>query len=211
MKLKELLLRSQRISGTRKPITIINPNYYHEFFTWLKESNIRIAFKAFIALCLSGGLRVSEALAVRRRDLNLESGFFRVRVLKKSMTVKRSKTINGVEKTYHLAANKVFRDAKLHPVAIEIINEYLRVSSIKVYDKLFPFKRNAVHKRIKRYFGALACAHMMRHSHISWLLHAEKVADLTVARMLEISRSVISSYNHVDTQAELNRVYGGKS
>lgn len=207
--LKELLLHSQRISGTRKPITIINPNYYHEFFIWLKESHLRLPFKAFIALCLSGGLRVNEALSVRRRDLNLEDGFFKVKVLKKRKTVKRHRVVDGVDEIYHLEANQVHRDAKLHPIAIEILKEYLEFHQIRTYDRLFPFKRNAVYKFVKIHFGKHSCIHMFRHSHISWMLHVEKVADATISRMLEVSRTVISSYNHVDTKAELNRLYGG--
>lgn len=211
MKLKDLLMRSQRISGTRKPITIINPTHYDAFFTWLKESNVKLPFKAFIAVCLSGGLRVSEALSLRRRDLNLADGFYRVRVLKKRSSVERHRVVDGVEETYELVANKVYRDAKLHPVAIQILQEYLDAWGIRSYDKVFPFQRNAVHKRVKRYFGKFACAHMMRHSHISWLLHNQKLPDVTVSRILEVSRNVISSYNHVDTKAVLNRAYGSKS
>lgn len=209
MKLNDLLLQTQRVSGTRKPITIINPEKYDEFFMWLKDADIRLWLKAVIAVCLSGGLRVTEVISLRKRDFDLDKGFFRLRVLKKKKKLKRTREVDGKEETYFLNTHAVHRDAKLHPIAIYIVREYLKFSGIGHHDRMFQTTRNSVYKQIKNLFGKHSCVHMLRHSHISWLLHIKKLQLMTAADIMEITPAKLVSYSHADTKTELNRLYGG--
>ena len=204
--LKDLLLESQRVSGTRKPITIVNPQKYNEFFEWLRDSDLRLQRKAFIAVTLSGGLRVSESLGLRPRHFDLEEGFFRFGVLKKKKKLTRHKVFEGKEITYHLRTNKVVRDAKLHPIARDILLKYIDSFGIKYNDRLFPFTRRAALNQIKSVLGPKGCVHSLRHSHFSWLLETEMVQK--VAKLMEVQINVVPNYSHADKKALLNKLYG---
>jgi integrase len=207
--MEDLLLQTQRVLGTRKPITIVNPIYYNEFFKRLRyASGVSLTMRALIGVALSGGLRVSEALSLRPCDFQLEEGFFKVRVLKKRKTITRTKRVGKTIEKYTLATHKVYRECKLHPLAIELIREYLESQSLKHFEHIFNFTRKCVHDHIRKMFGPHACPHsIFRHSHISWLLHEKKTPDITVASIMELSPRIVANYSHANRKAELEKIY----
>jgi integrase len=209
--LKDLLMHTQRVTGTHKPITIVHPDKIDQFFEWLKTAPIRLQDKALIAIMLSGGLRVSETLALRKRDFDFKEGFFRLRVLKKRKKIQKTKTVDGKEETYFLTTHKVYRDAKLHPEAVKIVQEYIDFYGIRHHDRLFPMKRNAAYKHVKRIFGRHSCTHSMRHTHASWLLNTMQVPLATAADVMKITPDKLACYNHADVKATLSKLLNRKN
>jgi len=181
--MRDLLIKSQRITGGRKPITVIDPSRVEEFFQRLRDSDLPLLLKAFIAVSLSGGLRVSETLSLR--PCNISDGIAKIKVLKKKVTV--------------------YREFNLHPIAQELLNQ---IKGVKNYARYFSFNRNTVYKQIKRVFGNGTSPHSIaRHSHISYLLHTKNINHMKVARLMEINSHVVASYNHLNTRTELKKIW----
>lgn len=201
--MEDCLLHSQRVSGTRRPITIVNPSYYEAFFVRLGACDrIELELRAFVALTLSGGLRVNEALALRPVDAQLEKSTFRVR-----RVLKKNKTIQGTHGP--LDVNIVPRDCVFHPVALTLLKELLNQGGIKHFQRIFNMHRSHIDVRLKELFGPAFCAHSLRHSHVSWLLHSKNQSEMAVSRMMEMSVQVVSSYNHIDRIERLGKLYKG--
>jgi integrase len=208
VKLDDLLLEAQRVSGTRRPITIINPRFWDQFFEWLRDAKgIQLQDKALVAIGLSGGLRVTEELSLHLRAFNLDNGFYKLKVLKKSKHVERTRIVDGKEEKRFLKAHDVHRDALLHPIAVQILRDYVKYYRIKYHDRLFTFTRMSAYRRIKNIFGRNSCPHMLRHSHASWLLHIKKKPIATAADIMKITPDKIIAYSHADTQTELTNLY----
>jgi integrase len=201
--LRELTILSQRISGTRRPCLVIDPARYDEFFHRLKDApGIDLEVKAWIAVSVSAGLRVTESLALRPADFDLAGGYFKVRVLKKREFI-RSKTTGEM-----LRVHKVTRDCKLHSVALELLTQYLTTVTRRHFESVFQFSRQHGFNLIRGIFGEGASPHTIaRHSHMSWLLHEKEQSDATVARMMEVSQAVVSSYSHVNGRAKLDKLF----
>lgn len=193
MILQDLFIQSQRRSGTHRPIQVINPEYYNEFFERLKnEVSVPLYFKAFITFALSGGLRVSEALSVRVCEVNTKTGSYQVTVLKKRVG----------------EGHQVKREVELHPIAMELFIKYLKATpELKYFSFAFDFSRDHAGRMIRKLFGAHACPHSIcRHSHISWL-HAQGMSPSTISRIVEIDINTTQAYNHVDRRAIMRRAY----
>lgn len=182
--MRDLLIKSQRITGGRKPITVIDPDKIEEFFQRLTDSDLSLPLKAFIAVSLSGGLRVSEALSLRPCDIN-DTGIAKIKVLKKKVPV--------------------YREFQLHPIAQSLMGQ---LKGIKHYSRYFSFNRNTVYKQVKKIFGEGTSPHSIaRHSHISYLLHTKNINHMKVARLMEVGSHVVASYNHLNTRNELKKIW----
>ncbi len=184
--MRDLLIRSQRVTGGRKSITVIDPSRIDEFFNRLKDSDIPIHIKTFIAISLSGGLRVSEALTLRPADFSDDIG--KIRVLKKKA--------------------EVYREFRLHPIAANLLEEYKKRKGINHFGYLFKFTRNHAYKQVKKIFGEGTSPHAIaRHSHISFLIHSKGLHPMKVARLMEVGIHVVASYNHLNTVKELKTLW----
>jgi integrase len=200
----QFLLHSQRVNGTRKPITIINPSQYHEFLAFLssEQCNIDLLTKIVIATGLSGGFRVSELLSIKTSQVNLDTGIIsNIKVLKKKSFVKNNKGDD-------IPAHEVYRSALIHPSALPLIREYLNAYKSNESALLIPRKRNWIHTRVKELFGPASCSHaVFRHSFISYLLRVKQADTLGVVALMKISPQVIPAYSHVNTLEELKNLY----
>lgn len=184
--MKDLLIQSQRVTGGRKPITVIDPSRLNEFFKRLADSDLGLQFKTLIAVSLSGGLRVSEALSVRPCDL--DSDIIKIKVLKKKVPV--------------------YREFKLHPIAKTLLTKYRDTTPIKHFGKYFNLTRNQVYKLVRKTFGEGTSPHSIaRHSHMSYLIHVKRLSQLKVARLMEVWPHVVASYNHLNTRKELKNIW----
>lgn len=200
--MKQFLIMSQRTTGTRKPVAIIDPARHEDFYRALKMApELSLMEKAIIAVSLSGGLRVSEALSLKPCNYNPNTQRFTVKVLKKPQYVRN-------KKHEMIKAHEVNRVFQLHPVASELLQAYLKASPKKYLGYLFPVTRQYVFKKIKEIFGQHACPHSIaRHSHITWLLHHRNRDVMSVSRLVAISPRIVESYNHINTEKELEEIY----
>lgn len=177
-----MFLKTQRMSGRGSKITVIEPSQYLEFFETLKVTQMDPQFKAFLAIAVSGGCRVTEALNLKVGHIDNE-GHFKIKVLKK-------RTIEPV-----------YRPCMLCPVAFQIVKEYIK--DLNQFDLLFRMHRSTVHRHIKKHFGPDACSHSIaRHSHISWLLHNQDIPTAKVAVEMAMLTHVVDAYNHANIEVE---------
>ncbi len=172
---------TQRMTGRGSDITVIEPSKYLQFFKEIKDNKtMDNDFRAFLALGVSGGCRVSETLALKAGSIS-PTGSFQVRVLKKRTVA------------------PVFRTCQLCPMALQIVQEYIQERNLKKSDLLFKMHRTTVHRRMKKHFGPEACSHSItRHSHISWLLHSQKIHVAGVSAEMKILSHAIDYYNHAN-------------
>jgi integrase len=189
MSIERLMMQSERVSGKGSEITVIDPRFYETFFEELKaRSDINIAIRAFLAVAVSGGCRVSEALGIKVCDID-DQGNFKVRVLKKRKE------------------EPIYRPCKLHPAAHEIVREYIRTKKLRYLAYLFSFSRSYVHRQIKKLFGEGACTHTARHSHFSWLLFTQKLSIMEVATEMKVRPHVVEQYAHLNVQVKQSERY----
>jgi integrase len=200
-KLTDLLLHTQRGGSTqRKSLTIIDPDKLHEFFVYLDESSLPDTIKAILATMLSGGLRVSEALSLRRCDLDLDNEVATVTVLKKA-NFRTSKTTGK-----KLKCEKVRREFPLHPIAIKYLKRQQKGK--RHFGKIFEMSRNLVWRKCRE-FHKNFCPHSLRHSHISSRLHAQNESVALVADVIKIDAGTVASYNHINLK-KVNKGYWRK-
>lgn len=188
--LKDFLIESTRLTGERRPITVVDPQKFDAFIKAIPQSNEMVkTYKVLLACLITGGLRVSEGLKLRKWDFFEEGGqlYFRSVVLKKGSKLKRI--------------------CLVHPALRPLVEA--RLEKLRAYDLLFNVTRQAVWQKFKSVFGADACPHSIaRHSYISWLLHEKKISPLEAARVVEVKVTTVESYNHPNVKATLNNLYG---
>lgn len=191
-----MFLQTQRMSGKGSKITVIEPSQYLEFFETLKnDSSMDPQFKAFLAIAVSGGCRVSEALSIRVGSVDSD-GHFKVKALKKNR--KKKNKFTGI--VTH-SDREVIRPCMLCPTAHQIVKEYCK--NLNPFDLMFKFHRATVHRHIKKHFGPNACSHSIaRHSHISWLLHDQNISNVKVGVEMAMLTHVVDLYNHANIEVE---------
>lgn len=180
-----MFLQTQRMSGRGSKITVIEPCHYLDFFKELKgRQDIELWFKAYLAVSVSGGCRVSETLSIKAGEIDSQ-GHFKVRVLKKRTEA------------------PIYRPCILSPDALSIVQEYINTKQLTPFERLFKFNRSTVHRQIKKHFGSDACSHSIsRHSHISWLLHNLNIPIHKVAVEMAMLTHVVDAYNHANIEVE---------
>jgi integrase len=199
--MKHLTLTILRKSGQRRPITLLDPLKIEQAFAAIQAAPESLEIRTFLAVALSGGCRISEALALRPRDLDLAAGTFQVKVLKK----RRSYTSRHTGK--ELACTQVLRTAGLHPVAIQLLQELTSLTKPKHFEHLFKVSNSTIDRAIARLLGESACAHSLRHSHISWQAHVLGRSEMEVMESMEISRSALPTYFHVEKTRYAQNLY----
>ncbi|WP_413560738.1 hypothetical protein [Bdellovibrio sp. HCB209] len=156
--------------------------------TVLADENIDREYKAFFAVCLSGGLRVSEGLALTKANFIEDDGclFFKVSVLKKRRHEERW--------------------CRVHPAAQSFVKEVL---ATKV-GTLFDWDPSTCLRRIKRHFQVEGiCNHSLRHSAISYYLFEEKRTKEETAKLCHVSSKIIDTYAHLDERKVLKEMFKG--
>lgn len=200
--IQQMLLKDQRVNGTRRHLIIIDPSQFEAFFGALRDSTeLNLELKTFIAVSMSGGCRLSEALSIQRNKVDLNTGFIKIRVLKKRERIRGSKGLL-------IDAAKVTREFKLHPIAQALLNDYLSSHSVQNYQRIFSLAPSTIKATIVRVFGKGACNHSIaRHSYISYLLHHKNFSVEAVAKLMCIGERVVASYNHLNVRETLENVF----
>lgn len=193
--LKDYLIESVRLTGERKPILVVDPARFEGFIEAIAVTDeIPEPYRTLIAILITGGLRVSEGLSLRKRDFFTENGllYFKSPVLKKGSALKRT--------------------CLVHPSIQPLVQA--RLDMVRHYDALFPYNRKTIWRQVNKVFGKDACPHSIaRHSYISWLLHEKKITALEASRVVELKVSTIEAYNHPNVKSRLGNLFGvgGKS
>jgi integrase len=190
--MKHLTLLTQRKSGQRRMLAIVNPLRLDEAFQAIRDSGESLEIRTFLALALSGGCRISEALALRPCDLDLPAQTFQVKVLKKR------KSFTSRHTGRELRCEAVIRTAGLHPIAAALLTEYLATRGARHFEPIFRVSSSTIDRALVRLMGEHACPHSLRHSHITYQAHVLGRSELAVMDSMEISRSALPTYFHAE-------------
>lgn len=182
---------TKRLAG-EKEIAIVRGEMVPELIKTLindQEIDDRV-YKAFFIICLSGGLRVTEGLDLKKGDFIEDEGdlYANVSVLKK-----RSK--------------KETRYIKIHPEGKGFVKEVLRTK----IGQPFHWNRTTALRKIQRYFKVPGiCNHTLRHSMISYYLFEEGLSREVTAKLVHVTQKMIDNYAHLDERKVLANVFKKK-
>jgi integrase len=124
------------------------PKYWDKDFINSKVDLIQnITHKTLFFFLWRTGVRISEALSVRKKDINMDNYTVEIRWLK--------------NRRYES------RNIPLHPELRNILGYY--ITTMKAEDKIFPFSRQRADQLAKKYFEGNC--HKFRHSFaVNWLI-----------------------------------------
>lgn len=197
MDYSRFLQESKRVSGSNKPVLIVNPDLFTEFLDAVaQDTSIASELKAFILLAAGCGGRVSELLAVHKWDVT--GDYFEMNVLKKPPPKRRKPTDpkpKNVQKT---------RNCRMHPAAVPIVQDLLRHR--KPQEFLFKMNRFQALYQLKKLFGEKMDCHAFRHTHISYLMSRD-MTDLKIAKLIDITTAVVSQYAHLNQKRTLEDIF----
>ena len=189
-------------SNVDKRIPVLDPiNLRSCLETLISDQDVEDETKLLIGLLFSGGMRISEALNLKRSDFNRDnSGTYTAKV---SVLKKRKKNIE--------------RDASIHPLLNGLLAE--KLASKRYNESLFreratkrspakELKRQNALKKIKKVFGKGMTNHSLRHSNVALLLHLKYTAT-QIGRILEMTTSNVQFYSHVNASREMKNVFAG--
>ena len=144
------------------------------------------SFKALTIISLSGGLRITERLKLKKKDFLEEDGilYIRVQVLKKKRDEKRW--------------------ARIHPVATPFIKDYIK----HLIGAIVKMSQPTAYRKTRRYFKFDGvCNHSLRHSNISYMLFEEDMNHLKLSKLLHIDVNTIAHYAHLNERKTLKAIF----
>lgn len=185
-------------SAVGKPVLLIAHDQFENFLVKLRDDDeIQDEEKILYGLLISGGLRVSEALAIQRQDLDVDNDgnlFLTIKCLKKK--------------------KPVTREIIVHPVISPLVKKHLL--SKRGFERLFGnLRRTAAINRLKRTFAKdfTDCEgldlHAFKHAAISRLLFGLNYSTEKVSQIQRLSPKIISAYSHLNMRGELKEIFGG--
>lgn len=146
-------------------------------------------YKAFFCVCLSGGLRVSEGLSLRKADFFEQEGglYASVKVLKKKRQDQRY--------------------IRVHPDAVECVKSII---DSKVTE-IFQWVSVTCIRKVRGYLKVPdLCNHSLRHSAISYYLFEEKLSREETSKLVHVSSKIIDFYAHLDEKKVLRGLFKPK-
>lgn len=171
---------------SEKQIAIVKGELLADFLkTVIEDSELSSQLKAFICVAASGGLRVSEALDLKKTDFINEDGmiFVKTKVLKKRKEESRL--------------------IRIHPAAQEFISDYVK----EKVGCIFKLNASTFYRQLLEVFPVGICNHSFRHSNISFLLFQKEMTHIQVAKLLHIGLKTIEHYAHLDERKLLKSIY----
>jgi len=176
-----------RVSSKRH-VAVIEPSRYEEFLEVLsKDPAVPQNIKILFFLIVSAGLRITEALSLRRSSFEIEDGelYFYNKVLKKRDVIERKSIV--------------------HPAVASQVKEHLL--KFRQFDKIFSIDRHQALYQIKKAFGEALDLHALRHSHISYLIFEKGFSAEEVEALISLNRDTVAFYAHKDPSQMLKELY----
>lgn len=168
--------------------------------TLVLDSGISTRIRLLIGFLFTGGLRVSEALKVKKSDVSQRGDLLvaSTLVLKKKMDY------------------EVRRDVLVHPLLKPLLMEVMGPKNSNEFifniaeDKKGRVKRDVLTRQRAHYFIKKSLGidcHSLRHSNISYLM-SKKLTDIEISKVLEMSVKNVANYTHVNQIRVMKDVYG---
>lgn len=196
-KYEHFFFESQKASSQKgTKIQILKSEMLTEFMNKIANDNdIDIDTKIMIGLLLSGGARVSEALAINMRDISIKSGQIIVKI-----EVLKLKTKTQREIVVHPALFSVFEKK----IASKRYNEQLFTERATKRSESKTLSARQVNRNLKKYFGNIS-AHSFRHANVAFLM-SKGLTHIQISSILKMSLRNVENYAHtqsVNTMSEL--------
>jgi integrase len=207
-KYNEYFYKARRSSSKcGKMVMVLHEREIDNFFkTLVEDEGIPQLNRILIGICLSGGLRISEALSLKKEDFTMDDTgriYGNIRVLKK----------------YYLKYD-VYRDFYVYPRLNSLLIEWLKKK--KPQERVFAYRRllkrgnykytpiNSVSalNAVKEFLGTNFDNHCLRHSNVSILMN-EKYSDIEISKILELTVGMVARYAHVDVRRKMRELYQG--
>lgn len=186
---------SKRVSGSNKKVFIVNPDLFPEFMDKVaNDPELPLPLKAFVLVAASCGGRVSELLALHKKDFTFP--LFDLPVLKKKH---KNKETGKMEPD-----TKRSRKCRLHPLALPVVAALL--THRKPQEFLFRFDRNHALYALKKSFGTQMECHSFRHSHVSYLMN-KGMTHIKIAKLVDIEVHNVSRYSHLNQTKTLEEIF----
>lgn len=175
-----------RLNGAKK-IAVLRTELMDEFVDAIvSDTSIDTEYKTLLLTSLSGGLRISEALALKKTDFVTLDGelYANIKVLKKQ--------------------KKEERLIKIHPKARPLLQARLST----VIGKPFKLSGRTALRRIQNLVGLPEiCNHSLRHSLISFLLFERNMTHMKAAKLIHIGIASMLHYSHLNERKAWAEVF----
>nr|BFD64797.1 hypothetical protein BdHM001_34780 [Bdellovibrio sp. HM001] len=173
--------------NSKKKIAVLKSEMLPEFFAELiADAEIDRSLKALIVTSISGGLRITEALSLKKGDFYPEDDI----LFAESSVLKKRKDDE--------------RLIMIHPAAKDFLWQY-------VQDKigpLFGYTRDGALKAVKRVFDVEGiCNHSWRHTMISFFLFEVNFSREKTAKLMHVSVNIIDRYAHLNEKKALREAF----
>ena len=197
-KYSKYFYESERVGG--KAVQVIKEECIDIFLkTLAQDVTVEPRFRCLFSILFSGGLRISEALSLKKSDITENpDGYLvgKVKVLKKG-NLKNTKRKN----------KEVYRDFIVHPIFKPLFVKLLasRKPSERLFDRRSNYKARIVAQKVTRKiaydnviktFGEELDCHSFRHSNLSFML-SKNQTQLVIAQTLKLELSTVVRYVHV--------------
>jgi integrase len=186
---RQFFMASERVTAG-KPVLLVEADKFEEFLKAVSiDEDIKLVDRAMIGLLISGSLRVSEMLNIKRNHFDTDKDgnlFVTTIVLKKRRA-------------------GVTREIIVHPAIASMVRQHLLTK--RGFESLFDCTRIAVLKRIKRIFGEVLDCHAFRHAGISRQIFSLGWSTERVAKLTKLSPRVVEAYSHLNERKNLKELF----
>jgi integrase len=183
---------------------VVKEENYKEFFARLKQAtHIPLQFRAFMAVTMWAGMRVSEGLDLRPANF-ITKDTLEFKVSKRPEIVTNR---DGKELEAHQETRKVVVDDSVLALLEEWKQQRKFFTANKHFSKFFSYTRRQIDHLCKKYFGEGACHHSIaRHSRISYLLFKQDMPAVKVSSLMKMRIDTVDKYAHTDDEKEWNKI-----
>jgi integrase len=172
----------------RSTIAIVRGERFEGFVKEvLADAGIEDEYKAFLLVCLCGGLRVSEGLSLTRSSFEVDGEhlYANVTVLKKRDASER-------------------RMIRIHPLAVALVKSVVQ----NKIGTLFGWHRSTCLRKIQSYLAVKGiCNHSLRHSAVSYFLFEAGLSREETAKLVHVNSKIIDVYAHLDERRTLKKLF----
>lgn len=204
-KYKDFFYEARRAtSKVGKKVAVVDEEKFPQFLQTLAiDSDIPLNLRVCFGLLFSGGMRISECLSIKKKDITRDADGTLIIVIK---VLKKKKLLY-----------KLTRDVVVHPAIAPILDEY--IFNKRPNDRIFV--ERSVKERggeiltrfraiyyIKKYLGNSLDLHSLRHSNVSALL--DTYNTIQISKILMMSEPMVANYGHCNVKKKMKDLYQKK-
>jgi integrase len=212
---KKYFVEHSRInSKTGKKVQVVDPEFLSDFLVeMINDEDISKVYTCFFGILISGGLRASEALSLKKLDFKPQSDGS---LICETIVLKKR---NAAIKKEH----RVKRYFIIHPTLVDSVQDLLShrrpqefLFKLPANSKLSNYQKNDQQKEnitlskglkmIKKVIGDSLDQHALRHATVSYMLQQD-FSTLKISKLMSLNEQVVAKYAHVNVVKILKDLY----